>query len=181
MATLKTPIDAVAQAATEMERAAIIAETAQRKRLRMEIALDSNRRVGGDGPGFTEDETLAAVEGIAEARVQDARATRAAKEARANYDAAVAAERADRRVAVHAEMRPIAKKLDAALKVCIELNETARRLDAALHECRSLDERQADAMSGGAAFARLALRELNRERYDLWCAAMVAEGVLDEK
>ncbi|MGH9256754.1 MAG: hypothetical protein ACRD3C_19510 [Vicinamibacterales bacterium] len=173
-------IDDVREAEREMERLGGIAESADRLLLKYETATDANRRVGGDGLPFTVEELLEAIERAPEARVSAARARRAAREARAAYEAAVNAERARRGASIHAEMQPLAKKLDAALKACIALNEQAKALDAQRHECRSLAEREVDAACGGA-FPRVSLRELTAERYALWRGAMVEEGLLSSE
>jgi hypothetical protein len=81
MAT-KTATDDVRAAEIEMARCAAIAEGAERLLLRYETCLDANRRVGGEGTGFTIEDLLAATEGVADARVAAARATRAARPAR---------------------------------------------------------------------------------------------------
>jgi hypothetical protein len=178
MMTKKVVLDQVTEAAAAMERAALIAEAAERELLHYETALDPTRRVGGNGTGFSEDEVLDAIERRPEARISAARAARAAKDARARYEAAMQVQRGQRGESIRAQMKPVAEELCAALLRVVELNETAMRLDAELNDTRNLDERQADAFCGGAAFARVGLKEITRERIDFWRAALVTEGVL---
>lgn len=86
----------VKAAAARMEETAALAEAARVRLARFETILDPNRRAGGSGESFDELEVLTAHEQVAAVRVEDARARRAAIEARSAHDAAVATERARR-------------------------------------------------------------------------------------
>jgi hypothetical protein len=161
-----------------MAATAATAEAAAKRLTRYEQILDANRRPH-DAPRFSDDDVLDAVEHVAAARIDDARARRQAAEAKRAYEEAVSAERAQRRAKVRHDKRTHAARLHAALEAVVVENEKAQGLDEAEYEVLSVVEREVDALSGGAAFPRLAWRELTRARLDAWCSALKAEGVLD--
>jgi hypothetical protein len=110
--------------------------------------LDANLRAG-TGDAIDEMEVIEAHEHVAEARVQEARARRAAVNARAGYDTALAAEKARRQTLVNAAACEAAARFDAKVQAL-----TADNVDLAL-----LDEARRQ-LNGGGIAAPLAWTEL---------------------
>jgi hypothetical protein len=157
-----TPLDqaeSVLSAAARMADAAATAEAAAKRLARYERALDVNRR-GHDTPNISDQDLFEAVEFVAAARIDQAKTYRQAAEARSSYEASVDAERVRRRALVRqAKAATRARLLDSGARFLADLEE-AHQLDRAEFETLTLQLREADAMSGGGVFGRLAVIEV---------------------
>lgn len=153
------PVDrvpSVSAAEARMNEMGANADAVGRRLMRFERALDPNLRAV-DAARIPDAEFYEASEHIAETRREYPRTNRLAAEARRAHEAELDAERVRRRALVQEAKSATRARLIANGEAFLADLEEAQLLDQAEYETLPMQVREADAMSGGGVFPRLAI------------------------